>query len=653
MHYDKIRLFAMIIIISLVFGNTLIVAADEDTGIQILTQGEYLLSDSQLEDGYSSGQLYGSGETQTENETVGVDADENVEIQTNMLENEALTESDYGYEQTTETPMDGYGIDDYNEDADTAADEYAYGIGSLIVINATYILNGSMEIHNLVSVSIGAGLGESAHIVSDVPTGNHRVTITGDNIEELVLDVEIIANGIARLDLSSVKFVRARLDVVTNVTEARIYIDGEFFNINEPIYLPFGEYRIKISSDWHDSIERDVTFDYDNRTVRFTLTPNAGYLNFDINPSWTRVYIDGVHRNVTQPIFLLFGEYTIRITSHGYEPHEKTVPFNRNNQTVRVALSQISEQGWRDNIFTMQNILYGLFVLFVLFFIWIFWYIFTRSEQVKQGDDDMTIENGRSQEPSRLTGKDKGALTNGFTENGNTSGTHSTTNYEPKPKIDLLGQEHGKKEDERPQDDVQEAPKKPLKIVINNETKYKPEVIGEPLEFYGKAPNPRDREVRYLIFSSGAYSKLLGFIDWNERTSRNQVEQGGVLLGKVQQYRNEIYSFVEDVLLADTKGSPTFVEFTPKMWEDMQNGLSKINDDRKLGEQLLIVGWYHTHPNSLSIFMSGTDMNTQRLNFKQDWQVSLILNPHSREHKAFFGAVAMEGKIIKKSDMKG
>lgn len=164
--------------------------------------------------------------------------------------------------------------------------------------------------------------------------------------------------------------------------------------------------------------------------------------------------------------------------------------------------------------------------------------------------------------------------------------------------------------------------------------------------FLGKLPNPQNDERHYLIIRKGVLEKLKKSLDWGERTRRNRVEQGGMLLGHIAYYHKEIYCFVEDILLADTAGSSAFVEFTNEMWAAMQNELAERNAGRNKNELLAIVGWFHTHPNKLPVFMSGTDMNTQRLNFSREWQASLVMNPHMNKYRVFFGAKAVEGKIV-------
>lgn len=186
------------------------------------------------------------------------------------------------------------------------------------------------------------------------------------------------------------------------------------------------------------------------------------------------------------------------------------------------------------------------------------------------------------------------------------------------------------------------------KITIRSETVYKPrQLVNSLLSFNNINLDMYDRDVPgYLVFDKFSIEKLKTALDWGRKTVKNQVEQGGILLGNAGLYQGIIYCFVENILLAKTNGMPAFVEFTQEMWRDMQNELVILNEQRKQDDKLIILGWFHTHPNNLSVFMSGTDMETQRLNFPLDWQTSLVMNPHKNKYRVFFGKDAVEGKII-------
>ena len=191
-----------------------------------------------------------------------------------------------------------------------------------------------------------------------------------------------------------------------------------------------------------------------------------------------------------------------------------------------------------------------------------------------------------------------------------------------------------------------------LKITINSKSEYNPKIINKPYTFHDKMPNPQNDVRRYLIFTKESFGELQGAIDWGMHTRRNRVEQGGVLLGRAYRCNNEIYNIVKHIVLADTNGSPVSVEFSSNTWAQMQDELSCINSRLALDEQIFITGWFHTHPNGLNVFMSVTDKNTQRLNFNQDWQVSLVLNPHTQKYEAFFGERNDSGRIVVLANIK-
>ena len=51
-------------------------------------------------------------------------------------------------------------------------------------------------------------------------------------------------------------------------------------------------------------------------------------------------------------------------------------------------------------------------------------------------------------------------------------------------------------------------------------------------------------------------------------------------------------------------------------------------------DELIIVGWYHTHP-GMGIFLSGTDVNTMSLHYQKPYQIAVVIDPLSRNHGVF------------------
>ncbi len=155
-----------------------------------------------------------------------------------------------------------------------------------------------------------------------------------------------------------------------------------------------------------------------------------------------------------------------------------------------------------------------------------------------------------------------------------------------------------------------------------------------------------------ILLSQKARETIFKHIDWNKNTSNNSVEQGGLLIGHsyVDKEKNSIIGYAVNAIPAFTaKGSMAYLKFDHNTWKSIMDALDTINEDSE-NDDFQVIGWYHTHPGRLSVFMSGTDLNTQRTMFSKDWQFAIVLNPQKQIWRAFSEADAKEcnGYILKK-----
>lgn len=237
-------------------------------------------------------------------------------------------------------------------------------------------------------------------------------------------------------------------------------------------------------------------------------------------------------------------------------------------------------------------------------------------------------------------------LHNPFNDVSELNITHTET---PKKKIQIQPKKFNVKD---------ETPKK-KKFKINEETKYNLESKLESDfnfdydETLNSIINSSSRTKLYI--SSKAKKQIFEHIKWgNLQTPKNKNEQGGILLGKVYFDKSENFQFgiVEQVVYSEkTKGSSVYLEMNHEVWSQMLNDADEIIDNNQNGN-IQVVGWYHTHPNNLDVFMSGTDMNTQQRFFNQSWHYAIVLNPHKQIWKAFFGVEAKEcqGYILRENE---
>jgi len=154
-----------------------------------------------------------------------------------------------------------------------------------------------------------------------------------------------------------------------------------------------------------------------------------------------------------------------------------------------------------------------------------------------------------------------------------------------------------------------------------------------------------------LLITANARKQIFKHISWNKYTETNSVEQGGLLLGCTyfDEVQDLMYGIVEIAIPALTaEGSTTYLKFNHATWKKMIDEIDIIID-KSPESNIYVIGWYHTHPGSLPVFMSGTDRNTQLKMFSKYWQFAVVLNPQKKIWKAFNGKDTIEcsGYILK------
>lgn len=185
--------------------------------------------------------------------------------------------------------------------------------------------------------------------------------------------------------------------------------------------------------------------------------------------------------------------------------------------------------------------------------------------------------------------------------------------------------------------------------IISIQSEYKPLQWHFPeinLETGLSASSESARTLDCIFINSTARSTIFDHITWAQDTLANSVEQGGLLVGRsfTNEKCNLVYSIAEYAIPAfSADGSMAYLKFSHTTWKLMLDEFDLLTQSIK-DSDLQIVGWYHTHPGRLSVFMSGTDLNTQKKMFSKDWQFAIVLNPQKKVWRAFRGESAIECK---------
>lgn len=153
-------------------------------------------------------------------------------------------------------------------------------------------------------------------------------------------------------------------------------------------------------------------------------------------------------------------------------------------------------------------------------------------------------------------------------------------------------------------------------------------------------------ECPLLVITEDAERIIKEHISWGEKTEWNVREQGGLLIGQPFRVKRRVIGLVESAIPAElTRSSAAYLEMGVDTWAKMLD----VFDERYSGKGLRVIGWYHTHPNGLPVFMSGTDMGTQRTFFNRPWHFAAVLNPHQKLLACFHSAEATKCEYCPKT----
>lgn len=180
-------------------------------------------------------------------------------------------------------------------------------------------------------------------------------------------------------------------------------------------------------------------------------------------------------------------------------------------------------------------------------------------------------------------------------------------------------------------------------------------MTGSPIHWRDSEPEVSVRELNSLFRRTG-WASAVAFIQngfaglsvYLARTCERAIdshlasesaELGGLLLGRV---------FKAPISTASSYPWITLIEQAIPSCEYRNSSVSlRMGTEvwnragAALQDGLMIVGWYHSHPN-LGVFFSGTDRATQSAFFNHPYALGLVIDPIRKERKCFFGGASEE-----------
>jgi len=157
-----------------------------------------------------------------------------------------------------------------------------------------------------------------------------------------------------------------------------------------------------------------------------------------------------------------------------------------------------------------------------------------------------------------------------------------------------------------------------VKIVKSIEAEYPEESPPEP----GFVSFVDDRVIEDIKKHTHEYAAL-----------PEPLETIGLLYGKLAKWNGEVYSKVMHTVHGSSHSTRTYTRID---WEDDKEICSVIEsiDELPVDKEMVIVGWYHSHP-GFGCFMSTTDRRTQRRLFPKKYQIAIVMDPLKDEFQIY------------------
>jgi len=187
--------------------------------------------------------------------------------------------------------------------------------------------------------------------------------------------------------------------------------------------------------------------------------------------------------------------------------------------------------------------------------------------------------------------------------------------------------------------------KKTTGIILEQSRPFIPEKIPIGFKKYCDEKNIKISGTKsMLIVSADAHQESVEITDWGRKTRNNINEQMGLMIGNIFAKNNDVFvGYVRHFVMSETWGSRISIDVGHSDWAYMQKKIEQFNTQDK--KEHRIIGWWHTHP-EMQLFLSQTDINTQKKYFGKKWQFAMVMNPQHEISCAYCG-----GSPIKEAEL--
>ncbi|WP_312070763.1 PEGA domain-containing protein [Anaerotignum propionicum] len=209
--------------------------------------------------------------------------------------------------------------------------------GYISIENKDNIVNGKFQLDEAAAVPLAE--------VERIPLkeGTHKVTVSGDNIEERTDSIFVETGEVYVYDLSKAQEKVGVLIINANVTGYKLYINGTLVDSSVPSVLPLGEYDVVILKNGYTEWSQHVVLDKDTLSVDANLQKDIqfGSVGISVNVDGAQIYIDEKDMGVApMELNLPYGSYSLGVEKNGYQSFSTVINVNSGSSHMNVELER-------------------------------------------------------------------------------------------------------------------------------------------------------------------------------------------------------------------------------------------------------------------------------------------------------------------------
>jgi PEGA domain. len=191
---------------------------------------------------------------------------------------------------------------------------------------------------------------DKANSMLEVVEGGHKIVVSGTNIEDYAIDINIISNDTTVVDLNEADLIKKTdtgvIKLNVNQSDYTVILDGvPYLQSTTEIIAEKGKHKIEIVKPGYEKTGMDVKVEDKAAEVNIKLKElkvseektevSEGNVSVYSTPGWAKVYIDGEYIGIA-PVMkkLSYGEHYIKAELEGYDEFRTHITVNSPDKAI-------------------------------------------------------------------------------------------------------------------------------------------------------------------------------------------------------------------------------------------------------------------------------------------------------------------------------